>query len=321
MRFFHGTNINFIGVRKFFIWGSSTITILGLILAITLALTNKIDYGIDFTGGSEIALKFTKPITTHEVRLLVEKVGIKSEEIKSFGAEGQFLVRIKESGLAAQNLKATLEKSGNPGDIIILKIDTIGPKVGGELRMQALIAVILAIIAMLIYIGFRFEFIYGLGAIIALVHDVLFTLTITLVFQKLGIINLELNQSILAAFLTVVGFSVNDTVIIFDRIRENKDKHKGMNFVKMVNFSINETLSRTINTVWTVVLVCLTMVLFAGPVLQGFSFVMLIGILIGTYSSIYIASAFVIWYLENISKTVVEEPDNTKKSNISTVKI
>ncbi len=309
MQFFHDTNINFVGfkVRRLFIWGSTIVSVFGIILAFTMVLTHTIEYGIDFTGGSEIAVKFNKNITTHEVRLLVEKSGIKSEEIKSFGADNQFLVRIKESGLEATKVKEAILKSGNPGDVVILKIDTIGPKVGAELRLQALIAVILAIIAMLIYIGFRFEFVYGLGAIIALVHDVLFTLTISLLIQKTGIINLELNQSILAAFLTVVGFSVNDTVIIFDRIRENKERHKGMNFIKLCNLSINETLSRTINTVLTVVIVCLTMVLFAGPVLQGFAFVMLIGIMIGTYSSIYIASAFVIWYLEKVKKTVSEE--------------
>jgi len=170
--------------------------------------------------------------------------------------------------------------------------------------------------AMLLYIGFRFEFIYGLGAIIALLHDVLFTIAIVVCVHHLGWINLEFSSTILAAMLTVVGFSVNDTVIVFDRIRENLERHKGMNFMKLVNMSVNETLSRTINTVLTVVLVLLAMVVLSGPVLEGFAFTMLIGIIVGTYSSIYIASSFVIWYLEKVKK--VDFSDEGKKP--STVK-
>lgn len=313
MQFFHETHINFVGVRKYFIWGSTIITVFGLILALALGFTNKIDYGIDFTGGSEIALKYNKEVHTDQVRAMLSKLGIQSEEVKSFGASNQFLIRIKESGSEITSLKDRLEKAGAPGEITVLKIDTIGPKIGGELRNQAILAVVLSLIAILIYISFRFEFMYGMGAVIAMLHDVMFTLTITILVHKAGLINLEINQSILAAFLTVVGYSINDTVIIFDRIRENKEKHKGMHFIKMVNLSINETLSRTVNTVMTVFLVLLTMVLFAGPVLQGFAFVMLIGILIGTYSSVYIASSTVIFYLERIKKTLTEEDPADKK--------
>ncbi len=313
MQFFHETHINFVGVRKYFIWGSSIITVFGLILVLALGFTNKIDYGIDFTGGSEIALKYNKEVHTDQVRAMLSKLGIQSEEVKSFGADNQFLIRIKETTSETSSLKDRLEKAGAPGEITVLKIDTIGPKIGGELRNQAILAVILSLIAILIYISFRFEFIYGMGAVIAMLHDVMFTLTITILVHKAGLINLEINQSILAAFLTVVGYSINDTVIIFDRIRENKEKHKGMHFIKMVNLSINETLSRTVNTVMTVFLVLLTMVLFAGPVLQGFAFVMLIGILIGTYSSVYIASSTVIFYLEKIKKTLTEEDPEDKK--------
>ena len=308
MQFFHETNINFVGrnVRRFFVFGSTLITVFGLIMVLVLGFTNKIDYGIDFTGGTEVALKFNHNISTEQVRALVEKSGLKSEEVKSFGKENQFLIRMKDVGLVSEKLTTLLEKDQQSGSITILQIQTIGPKIGAELRFQAILAVILAVIAIMIYIGFRFEFIYGLGAIIALIHDVMFTITISIIVHKLGLINLEFNQQILAALLTVVGFSVNDTVIIFDRIRENKEKHKGMHFIKLANLSINETLSRTINTVLTVVLVLLTMVLFAGPVLQGFSFVMLVGIIIGTYSSIFIATIFVIWYQEHVSKTLVE---------------
>ena len=147
-----------------------------------------------------------------------------------------------------------------------------------------------------------------------MVHDVIFTFGVIIFVHKTGLIDLEVNQSMLAAFLTVIGFSVNDTVIVFDRIRENKEKQKGFNFLRLVNSSINETLSRTINTVLTVVLVLFTMVILGGPVLQGFAFTMLIGILIGTYSSIYIASSYVIWHLEKI-KGVKFEHDWEKKDH------
>ncbi len=160
---------------------------------------------------------------------------------------------------------------------------------------------------MLIYIGLRFEFTFGLGAIIALVHDVIFTLGMIVIFDKLGIINLEINQGIVAALLTVVGYSVNDTVIIFDRIRENREKHKGIPFAKIANLSINETLSRTIITVLTVLIVLLVMDFFSGPVLQGFAFTMTVGVIVGTYSSIYIATSFVLWYMKKVKKINIEE--------------
>ena len=173
---------------------------------------------------------------------------------------------------------------------------------------MGILAVILAVIAMLIYIAFRFEFTFGLGAIVALVHDVIISFGIVMLFHHLGIISNEFNQNMIAAMLTVVGYSVNDTVIVFDRIRENQEKHKGLHFIKLANLSINETLSRTINTVLTVVLVLITMVLLAGPVLQGFAFTMLVGIVFGTYSSVYIATAFVVFYMKTVKKIDVEDP-------------
>lgn len=309
MRFFHGTNIDFVGIRKMFFIISLVVTIGGLIAVAVLG----VEYGIDFTGGSEIALKFSNPIPTNDIRAALSKSNIVAEEVKSFGKENQFLIRLKETGAITKKVESSLTEHFQNNQLTILKTDTIGPKIGEELKGMAFLAVILAVIAMLIYIGFRFEFIYGLGAIIALVHDVLFTFAIMIIVHHLGLINLEINQSIVAALLTVVGFSVNDTVIIFDRIRENKEKHKGMNFIKMINLSVNETLSRTINTVLTVVLVLITMVILAGPVLQGFAFTMLIGIIVGTYSSIYIASSFVIWYLEFVKKVDFEEQSSKKK--------
>ncbi|TAL66897.1 MAG: protein translocase subunit SecF [Bacteroidetes bacterium] len=316
MQFFHGTNIDFVGKRKFFVTLSTLINIAGILAIIFMG----IEFGIDFEGGTEIAYQFSKPVHADAIRNAVDKIGIKGGEIKSFGKENQFLVRVKETDNAQVKITEAFNKYLPEYKATVLKVDKIGPKIGKELRGQAFLAVIISIIAIMLYIAFRFEFTYGFGAVIALIHDVILTFLVVIIVNKLGWIDLEFNQSILAAMLTVVGFSVNDTVIIFDRIRENKDKMKGTPFLKLVNVSVNETLSRTINTVLTVVLVLLTIVLLGGPVLQGFAFTMLIGIITGTYSSIYIASVFVLWYLHTVKKVQIDyEPD--KKTELKAAKV
>ncbi len=307
MEFFRNTNIDFIGQRtKFFIL-SIVVTVAGLVAATVAG----IDYGIDFEGGNEVAVEFSQTTETAAVRSALEKSGYQGSEIKSYGEANQYLIRVADSPTVQKDsnvtdaLMSTLKDAFPSETIKLLKSEKIGPKVGAELRQQAFIAVILSIIAILIYVALRFEFIYGLGAIIALVHDVLVAFAAVVIFHKLGILNLEINQNMIAAFLTVIGFSINDTVIIFDRIRENREVHKNMPLIPLMNLSINETLSRTINTVLTVVMVLLTMVLFGGEVLAGFAFAMLVGIVTGAYSSIYIASSFVIWYLEKVKKVNV----------------
>jgi len=302
MQFFKKPNIAFIpNRRKFLILSCFFIS-----LSILLILIFGFRFGIDFTGGTEIAIRVEKNIETDELRKLLLNSNIFPEEIKSFGEKNQFLLRLKETGKQSTEIEEVLLSSLKDYNIKILKKDTIGPKIGEEIRLQATIAILLAIIAMLIYIGLRFEFPFGFGAVVALTHDVIFTLGMIVLFDRLNVINLEINQGILAALLTVVGYSVNDTVIIFDRIRENKEKHKGIPLAKIANISINETLSRTIITVITVLLVLIVMVFFAGPVLQGFAFTITIGVIIGTYSSIFIATPFVLWYLKRIKKINVE---------------
>ncbi len=303
MQFFKKTNINFVGRRKQFFILSSIFIFISLILIIILGFR----FGIDFTGGTEIAIRVEQNLNTEGLRKLLFQNNILPEEIKSFGEENQFLLRLKEVGEEANKIETALVNVLKDYNIQILKKDSIGPKIGAELRTQALIAVMLAIIAMLIYIGLRFEFTFGIGAIVALVHDVIFTLGMLIIFDRLNIFNLEINQGILAAILTVVGYSVNDTVIIFDRIRENREKHKGLPFAKIANLSINETLSRTIITVLTVLIVLVVMIFFSGPVLQGFAFTITVGILVGTYSSIFIATSFVLWYMKKVKKINIEE--------------
>lgn len=301
MQFFSNTHIDFIGKRKYFYILSITVTVVGLLMA----FVRGVKYGIDFEGGTEAAFEFVQPVEIEQVRAAVEKAGFDGAEIKSYGEDNQVLIRVKHTGEGetataesftqlSEQLKTALAQSFANNPASLLEINNIGPKIGKELRMQAVYAVLASIIAILLYITFRFEFVFGLGAIIALIHDVLVAFGFAVTFNGLFGLNLELNQGMLAALLTVVGFSINDTVIIFDRIRENRTIHRGENMMMLMNRSINETLPRTINTSMTVALVLLTLLLFSGEVLRGFAFTMLVGIITGTYSSIYVASAFVV---------------------------
>jgi preprotein translocase subunit SecF len=312
MRFFDKTNINFVGPRKLFFLASAAFIIVGIILISTYLPPV---LGIDFTGGTEVAVRFEKvlkdgstrsgDIKIEQIRSAIESAGLSGSEIKSFGKADDYLVRVQTTDEASDKVNTALETAFPNTQFTTLKDDTIQPKIGSELMWQALQAVFLSVLFILMYIAFRFEFVFGLGAIVALVHDVVVTFIIIVIAQRFGL-NLEINQTILAAMLTVVGYSINDTVIIFDRIRENKELYKGKTFVSMVNTSINETLSRTVNTVMTTFLVLITLVILGGPVLEGFAFTMLVGIITGTYSSIYIASSFVIWYNGNVKKIDVE---------------
>lgn len=324
MRFFHDTNINFVGRRKTFFFASTIVIAAGIIGSILLGL----DLGIDFKGGAEVAVKLPKTMPIADVRTAIQNSDIPDTEIKSFGADDQYLFRskiesdkeadadvlqskrekaieFKENVIDAMNAQFPDFNLAYDGDHI-LKTDVIDEKIGSELMLRSLAAILLAVLAILIYIAFRFEFVFGLGAVVALVHDVVITFTGIVVLNGLGIVDLEIDQTIVAALLTVLGFSINDTVIIFDRIRENREKYKGRSFVDMVNRSINETLSRTVNTVGTVLLVLMTLVILGGPVLQGFAVTMLVGVITGTYSSIYIASSFVIWFMQKVRKFEVE---------------
>jgi preprotein translocase SecF subunit len=303
MQFFHDTKIDFLSKRRIFFFASIIINVVGILVVAFKGL----DYGIDFVGGTEVGIKFSgsSAVQTEQVRKAMDDAKFSGSEIKSYGRSDEFLIRLpnlagKDYSSAA--IMESLKKAFPNQTLTLLKVDKIGPKVGAELRSKAFLALGLSFLMIMLYIAFRFEFLYGLGAIVALLHDAILAFVMAVMVHDLGIINLEVNQSMLAAMLTVIGFSVHDTVIIFDRIRENREKHKNMPFIDMVNLSINETLSRTINTVMTAVLVLIVITIFGGEVLQGFAFVMLVGFVTGAYSSIYIASAFVAWYLESVKK-------------------
>ncbi len=307
MQYFNKTNIDFIGKRKILVTFSVSLTI----IAILASIIWKPVLGIDFKGGSEIAVQISGNQSIGDIRKIISDGNIKSAEIKSYGEAGQFLIRVLEESGA--DLVQEILKKGFPNETItILKVDKIGPKVGSELLLDAVWAILLSFVAILIYVAFRFEFNFGVGAIIALIHDVIITFGLVVIVNHLGLVDLELNQTILAGMLTVIGYSINDTVVIMDRVRENREKHKGMNFAKLVNLSLNETLSRTLNTVLTTVIVLVVLFIFGGPVLQGFAFCMFWGIIFGTYSSLFIASSYIVWRNEKVEKNITNSKTGKK---------
>ncbi len=239
---------------------------------------------------NSIVFSFSSPDTAKLITDQLLSKGFQAGLYSQEETNKDVIVRVGVSDLIREGLK---EKFTNYS-FEVIKEDKVGPKIGKELRRDAVIAVFLSLVVILIYLGFRFKFVFGVGAVLALFHDVLFTLGFVSFFNGLipGL-NLEITQSIIAAFLTLVGFSVNDTVVVFDRIRENLKIHKTMDLKDLFNMSINRTLTRTILTSGTVFLVVLALLLFGGEVNRGFAFTFMIGIITGTYSSIYIASAIV----------------------------
>jgi preprotein translocase subunit SecF len=265
-----------------------------------------LDYGIDFLGGTEMIVRFENPMQIGDVRDAMAKGGLEKAEVKSYGSDNDFVLRTTEQGAGTSigdKMRATITQTIPDNTFQVLKEDKIGPKIGSELRMKAFWAIFWSLIAISIYIGFRFKWIYGVGAIVALFHDVLVALGIVSIFDGITPnFNLEITQDMIAAFLTLVGLSVNDTVVIFDRIRENQKIFKAMPLFEVINKSLNETLSRTIITSGTIFIVTIVMLMLGGEVLRGFSFVLTVGIVTGTYSSIYIASAVVLEWSSRTKK-------------------
>jgi preprotein translocase SecF subunit len=300
MRFFKKTSIDFMGKRGLWYTISGALIFVGMV---TLAIRG-VDFGIDFLGGTELVVQFDQPVSISDIRTAMDRIGMGKAEIKTFGSDRDILLRTPEQaeGTSIGDKMRTALKESFPGNpYTVLKEDKIGPKIGAELRRNALYAVIASVIAIGVYVGFRFKFIYGVGAVVALFHDVLVTLGFIAIFN--GIFNLEINQNMIAAFLTLVGLSVNDTVVIFDRMRENQKIFRSMGLFELMNKSLNETLSRTIITSGTIFIVLVVLLATGGEVTRGFAFALTVGIVTGTYSSIYIASAIVLDYTIRMKKT------------------
>lgn len=307
MRLFKKTNIDFIGKRRLWYGVSTVLVLIGLFSLIFAGL----DYGIDFRGGTELVVQFTSTVEVSQVRTALDKVGLGKSEIKLYGSGGtMFLIRTTEMGegtVVGDKIKDALHKAFEKNSFEVLKEEKIGPKIGKELRLDALYAVLWSLAAILLYIAIRFKYTFGIGAVLALAHDVFTTLGfLTLLNNLIPSLNLEITQEVIAAFLTLVGVSTNDTVVIFDRIRENQKIHHSLPLFDVMNKSLNETLSRTIITSGTILIVLLVLLFFGGEVLRGFAVTLAFGIVTGTYSSIYIASAFVFdftTYLNNRRKS------------------
>jgi len=284
------TNIDFIRSVK-----SAVCVSLALILAGLLSLWYRggLNYGVDFAGGTVVQVKFTQPATIADIRRALEAPDLTELTVQDFGQGGdEFLIRLPvgEEGVTelSEQVRQGLVQAFGPQTFEIRKVETVGPKVGKELRWKACLAVTVATLMMGIYIAVRFELRFGVGALLALVHDVLMTL------GALSLMDMEFDLTVVAALLTVVGFSINDTVIVCDRIRENMRQLRRESIGTIINRSINETLSRTLITNGTALISVSTLFLFGGEVIEAFAFALLVGFIAGTYSSIYIASPVVL---------------------------
>lgn len=263
------------------------LSIVGMLGSLLLFFTMGLNYGVDFKGGSLVEVQSQSgPADIAGMRDKLGKLGLGSVQIQQFGAPTDLLIRVEEQpgGDAAQQqaLKKVVDALGS--GYIQRRVEVVGPAVSSELRMTGFIAVAASLLAIVAYVWFRFEWQFALGAIVALVHDVLMTVGVFCITQ------MEFDLSTVAALLTILGYSVNDTVVVSDRVRENLRKYKRMDLNELLNLSINETLSRTILTGCTAIAVLLALYIFGGEVIRNFNFAMLFGVLIGTYSSIFIAA-------------------------------
>lgn len=309
MRIFQNTKIDFLGKRKIFYGVSVVLLVLGLISMLVRGL----ELGIDFKGGTEIALRFDNPIEISNVRDVLSQTQFGKIEVKTFGDENGVLIRTDlkdapeniEYESIAKWIEAELQSSFSDNPFKILKEDLVGPKIGNELKRDAVLAVLFSLLVILVYLGFRFKFVFAIGAVITLFHDVLITLGIfSIMYGLIPGLNTEISISVVAAFLSLVGYSINDTVVVFDRIRENIKVHKTAPLEENINSAINKTISRTIITSLTTIFTLTVLVIFGGEVLRGFAFALLFGIVIGTYSSIFVSSTFVLEYVKRSKKVI-----------------
>jgi len=373
MRFLDNINIDFLSKRKITYIISGALILLSML---SLAVRG-LELGIDFMGGTEIALQFEKPINIADIRNNLNTIGLGNVEVKTFGGESGLLIRTelqemdsvlfsRVTGSIEDDIKANfpgiqlteVETTANSvtyqfdstktaadvsaklfdlgyqasrsenntvifnvgiadwieenmrellpdNPFIIQKEDQVGPKIGEELKRDSVVSIFLAMLVILIYLGFRFKFAFALGAVAALFHDVFITLGLfSMLYGIIPGLNLELSISIVAAFLTLVGYSINDTVVVFDRIRENLKLHKTAKLEDNINSAINKTMRRTIVTSATTLFVVTILLIFGGDVLRGFAFTLFLGILIGTYSSVFVASTFIFEYATRRNKNI-----------------
>ncbi|MCK9426488.1 MAG: protein translocase subunit SecF [Ignavibacteriaceae bacterium] len=378
MQLFHNLKIDFMGNRKYFYLLSVSLFLLGMF---NIAFRG-LQFGIDFKGGTEIVVKFEKPIKIADLRTDLQSTGLGEIEIKTFGDNAGALIRTElqalpqnlfpkiqkqieddinssypaiagkyrsekspnsltytfndpdtasaianklfldgfQSGKVSEEvtnrqvnvqvgisdwIKESLKNKVKGNSFQVLREERVGPKVGNELKRDTMIAIVLSLIGILIYLAFRYKFVFAFGAVLALFHDVLITLGLyAVLYNVIPGLNLEVNLTVVAAFLTLIGYSINDTVIVFDRVRETIKVHKTESLETLMNLAINKTMSRTIITGGTTLMSVFVLLLLGGDVLRAFAFTMFFGIIIGTYSSVFVASAIVVDYAKKYNKKV-----------------
>ena len=286
---------------------ANLLSIILITLSFLIIIFKGLNYGIDFKGGTLIELRSEKKdINISEIRSSLNLMKLGDVSVKEFGKKGDFLIKVEEkfndNKEVSEKIKTNLQQSLNT-EIDFRRVENVGPKVSQELLKNGIIAISLSLAAMLFYIWIRFEWQFSLGSILALFHDVIITIGI------FSLLSFEINLSIIAAVLTIVGYSMNDTVVIYDRIRENLFKFNNIHISEIANISINETLSRTIITSITTLLALLSIYLLGGEILRGFSFAMILGVIIGTYSSMFVASP-VLKFLKVSFKTLEKDDEN-----------
>jgi preprotein translocase subunit SecF len=285
MRFLNKTNIDFISKQKITGFLSIALIIAGIT---SLIMKGGPLLSIDFTGGTVAQVKFEKPVELSQLRNTLSEFGFKGAEIVEFGSPDEILIKTQFSGSSSEiseQLTLALGKT-----FTLRRVESVGPKIGKELQSDALKAIGLALVLILIYITFRFDRYYALGSVMALIHDVLITLGV------FSLLDYEINLSIVAAFLTIVGYSLNDTIVVFDRIRENIPKYMKKTLNDIVNISLNETLNRTVITSLTTMMVVVILFIWGGKVINLFAFALIIGVFVGTYSSLFVASPVMAYF-------------------------
>ena len=299
MQIFVNANYDFVGKRRWFYLASGGFMVLSLI---SILFRGGLTYGIDFTGGTLVQVRFDKPVTVEIVRKGLDEISLGNAVIQQFGDAQEYLIRLHQAGDNPETLSrrvvAALGKASG-ASVEIRRLEFVGPQVGRDLQLQALYAVLAGMAGILIYVAIRFHFRDGVISVAAIAHDVIVTL------GALSVTHREISLPVLAALLTIVGYSINDTIVIFDRIRETRAKgvRKGQNWADLVNAAMNQTLSRTVLTSFTVFLSALVLLLFGGEVLHDFSFALLVGVVTGTYSSIAAASLVMDWEMWSRART------------------
>jgi preprotein translocase subunit SecF len=280
------TKIPFMLLSRFGFFASGLLSLASLLLFLFIGL----NVGVDFKGGSVITIRTEQAADLDHLRTTLDGLGLGLVELQEFGSPNDVLIRVgtQDGGDAAQQAAVEKIRASLGAGIEYRSVDVVGPKVSGELAEQGIIAVVVAILGILMYVWFRFEWQFAMGAVVSLLHDVLLTIGL------FCLLRIEFNLQIIAAILTIVGYSLNDTVVVFDRIREYLRKYKSMGLADLIDFSLNSVLPRTILTSVTTMLALIALYVFGGEVLRGFTFTMIWGVIIGTYSSIFIASPVLI---------------------------